>query len=73
MVISVEALDGEGYQDLVGSEIKFSKIVDTVTQMYNNKGNCTVHVKIPSISVESEEEKETLFKTFENISEEMNI
>lgn len=73
VVVSVEALDGEGYQELVGSEIKFSNIVDNVTKMYNNKGACTVHVKIPSISVESEEEKETFFETFKNISDEMNI
>ena len=32
-----------------------------------------MHVKIPSISVETEEKKATFFETFKNISNEMNI
>ena len=41
--------------------------------MYDNKGDCIVHVKIPSVSVETEEKKKTFFETFENISDEINI
>ena len=73
VVISVEALDGEGYQDLVGSDVKFDKIVENVKNMYDNRGDCIVHVKIPSVSVEKEEEKKTFFETFSSISDEMNI
>lgn len=73
VVISVEALSGPGYQELVGSKIKFDTVVNNIRQMYANKGQCTVHVKIPNISVKLEEEKEQFFALFEKISDEMNI
>ena len=61
VVISVEALDGPGYRELVGSKIKFERIVDNVTNMFANKKKCTVHVKIPNISVKLEEQKRSFF------------
>ena len=73
VVISVEALDGPGYKDLVGSKIKFEKIVDNISNMHANKGQCTVHVKIPNISVKLEEEREKFFNIFDEISDEMNV
>jgi radical SAM protein with 4Fe4S-binding SPASM domain len=73
VVISVEALDGEGYQELVGSDVKFEEVVNNVKKMYDNRGDCVVHVKIPSVSVEKQEEKDIFFKTFESISDEINI
>ena len=73
VAISIEALDGDGYHDLVGSEVKFDEIVNNVKEMYTNRDKCIVHVKIPSISVKSEKEKKKFFDTFKNISDEMNI
>ena len=73
VVISVEALDGPGYRDLVGSKIKFERIVSNIANMFANKQQCTVHVKIPNISVKLEEEKEKFVSIFKNISDEMNI
>ena len=73
VIISIEALDGEGYHDLVGSEVKFEEIVNNVTEMYTRKDNCIVHVKIPNISVKLEKDKKKFFDTFKNISDEMNI
>ncbi len=73
VVISVEALDGDGYQDLVGSDIKFDKILNNVKNMYENRQNCIVHVKIASVSVEKKEEEEKFFSLFDSISDEMNI
>ena len=40
VVISVEALDGPGYQDLVGSDVKFEEIVNNVEEMYKNRKQC---------------------------------
>ncbi len=73
VVISVEALDGDGYQELVGSDVKFDEIINNVKEMYMNRGECIVHVKIPSVSVKSEEEKKIFFDTFKSISDEMNV
>ena len=73
LVISVEALDGDGYLELVGTDVKFEEIVENVRNMYENRGQCIVHVKIPSVSVPTKEEEHRFFDIFRDISDEMNI
>jgi len=73
IVVSVEALDGPGYQDLVGSDVKFEEIVNNIEEMYKNRKQCIVHIKIPNVSVPSEEDKKKFFDIFDKISDEMNI
>ena len=44
IVVSVEALDGPGYQDLVGSDVKFEEIVNNIEEMYKNRKQCIAKI-----------------------------
>jgi len=73
LVVSVEALDDSGYQNIANTKVKFSEIVRNIEKMYANKNQCTVHIKIASPSIKTEQDKKKFFNIFEKISDEMNI
>ena len=71
IIISLEALNDEDYKFITNTNVKFDAILYNVENMYRNKGNCIIHVKI--LSVKDEIDKESFFNLFGNISDEIFI
>lgn len=66
--ISVEGINAEQYMSFSKYKIDFEKFVDNIRDLYNNKKNCEIVVKINGDVLSLEDE--IFFKeTFENISD----
>ncbi|MGX9758148.1 radical SAM/SPASM domain-containing protein [Clostridioides difficile] len=70
--ISVQALSSEGYKKICGVNLDYDKFIDQIKFFYENKKNCKLYIKIIDLGL-SQKDKETFYKTFENISDEMFI
>lgn len=72
IVISIEGLNEEDYSKNSGVEIDFNKLVKNIKDLYCNKKQCTIHIKIIDIDL-SENYKKKFFQMFNDISDEMFI
>lgn len=66
--ISVEGVNAEQYMKFSKYKIDFDKFVDNIKDLYNNKKNCEIVVKING-DVLTDEDKLFFKKTFEDISD----
>ena len=55
ILISVEALDTEKYREIASVNIDYERFVDNICELYENRRNCKVFVKIVSTAINSED------------------
>ncbi|CAB1064782.1 hypothetical protein D1BOALGB6SA_9579 [Olavius sp. associated proteobacterium Delta 1] len=70
--ISVEALSAARYKEITGVQIDMNNFVKNIKDLYENRQDCKVYVKIVDIEL-SEQDKNRFFNTFGNICDEIFI
>ena len=69
MTISVEGTTAEDYLAIARYKIDFSRFVDAIRDFYENRGRCTLHIKIADISIRSKEQEERFYDLFGGIAD----
>lgn len=49
--ISLQGLDEKGYKDTCGRDIDFNEFINNLKYLYENKGDCTIRMKIADIAI----------------------
>lgn len=73
LIISVEGLDENEYQKFTKRKINFEKFRETLLDLYKNKKQCQIHVKIHNNAVPSLEHRERFFSMFSDRCDEIYI
>lgn len=71
--ISMQGLNSDDYFKICGAKLDFDKFVANIKSFYDNKKQCKVFLKVPDISIDSEERKGKFYKIFTNISDEILV
>ena len=72
--ISLQGLDAKSYNDVCGRNIDFDSFVSNLTYLYQNKGECTIRMKIADISIKNEPNgKERFESIFGGISDSLFV
>lgn len=71
--ISVESLSDEGYERVTGVKISFNKYVENIRDLYQNRGNCFVYIKLIDIGNLKQADRDFFYDTFGNICDEIFI
>lgn len=71
--ISIEALDEEGYKNIAGVKIDFEKFLTNIKDLYDNKKQCEIYIKIVDLAVKTEEEKEKYYNLFGDKCDKISI
>lgn len=66
ILISVEALDVKMYREIAGIDIDYDKFLDNISDLYKNKKDCKVFVKIVDTAIK-EGETEKFHNMFDHI------
>lgn len=73
IVISLEGLNDADYVEVAGMKINknnsFDKLVENITHLHKNSGNCEIHVKCHNHAVNTEEKLDFFYKTFRPITD----
>ena len=70
--ISIEAVNGKGYEKVTHRKGMFQRVLDNVTYLYNHRGNCRIYTKIIPLGT-PETDKEEFFRIFGPISNMIDI
>jgi radical SAM protein with 4Fe4S-binding SPASM domain len=74
---SIESLTCEGYKEICGRNVDVSALIDNIRYLYNEKkkrgSKLIIYVKIPDISISTEEEKQRFFDIYGDICDEIFI
>ncbi|PIT88146.1 MAG: radical SAM domain-containing protein [Candidatus Magasanikbacteria bacterium CG10_big_fil_rev_8_21_14_0_10_36_32] len=70
--ISINAVSDEGYNKICNRKVSYKKLVENITDLYNNRGCCQMHIKFLDCN-RSVEEREKFVKDFQKISTSINI
>ncbi|WP_035767608.1 radical SAM/SPASM domain-containing protein [Butyrivibrio sp. NC2002] len=73
IVISVEGLNSEEYQSVTGTAIDYEAFLEGIVNIYANKGNCEIVVKIQGNSIKSEHDKKKFELLFEDKADLLSI
>lgn len=71
--IAVEALDAKGYLKLAKYKINYEEFVDNIRDLFKNRGNCTLHIKIADISIKTKQDEAYFYDTFGDICDSIFI
>ncbi len=69
MIISIEALDDEKYAEITSVSINVEELTENIKYLYNNKGNCSVFVKIIDIAFDARNGEKRFYERFDHISD----
>ena len=73
IIISVEGLSDADYLNVCGYEGGYSKVLNNLSILYENRGSCEIYVKIHNAVVPTDEKKKEFFSIFSNISTKIAI
>ena len=68
--ISIEALDADGYEKNCGTKIDFDSFVDSIKDLYENKGDCHIFIKTMADIID-ETTTQRFYDVFGNICDEI--
>jgi len=71
--ISVEALDGEGYQRMADVKMDFEAFRANIKDLHDRSGNCEIYCKIVDAAVPTEEDRNRFFELFGDICDRIFI
>lgn len=71
--ISIEALDEDIYEEITGVKVDFSKLINNIRYLYENKKDMHINVKIINYAIKSAEDEQRFYEIFENICDTMAI
>jgi radical SAM protein with 4Fe4S-binding SPASM domain len=71
--ISVNALNDEDYFDITRVKIDFVKYVANIRDLYENRKQLKIYVKINHLAVPTKEQEQLFFETFGDISDHISI
>ena len=74
LLISVQGVTASRYEQICGYKINFEHFVNEIAYFYQqSRGKCRLMIKTVNLSVDSEEEKESFYKIFSPICDEISI
>ena len=73
LIISVEGLSSEDYQEWAGRRIDFDAFMDQIRYLYSVRKECHLHIKIHSSVLKSEADYERFFALFEPCCDSLGI
>ncbi|MDR0986640.1 MAG: radical SAM protein [Ruminococcus sp.] len=71
--ISVNALNDDDYFDITGVRINFENYVNNIRDLYENRKQLKIYVKINHLAVPTKEQQQLFYDTFGDISDNINI
>jgi MoaA/NifB/PqqE/SkfB family radical SAM enzyme len=71
--ISIESMSRKGYYDVTGVYINFEKFINNIKDLYDNRKNTYIYVKIIDLGNFTKKDEEIFYNTFKNISDQMFI
>ncbi len=69
IIISVEALSSKNYYKVTGYKLDFTKYVEQIAFLYENKGNCKVYLKAVDVAFDAPQSEEQFYRLFSPISD----
>jgi radical SAM protein with 4Fe4S-binding SPASM domain len=69
IIISIEALDSQGYFDVTMTRVDFAKLRNNLAWLYDNRGQCKVYVKIMNTSFVHAQDEAKFHRLFDEISD----
>jgi radical SAM protein with 4Fe4S-binding SPASM domain len=73
IIISIEGLSDESYLEITGSKVNFEELVQNIKNLYNNKRDCNIYVKIHNNSIKNEEDLKHFHSLFGEISDQLFV
>ena len=73
IIVSIEGLTDEDYEYFTNRKVNYNTVVKNVKQLYENKNDCTIHVKIHNSAVPTKEKQDKFFDTFGSFCDEIYI
>lgn len=73
IIISIEGLDDQSYFDITGSKVNFENLVTSIKELYKNKRNCNIYIKIHNNAIKSEADLKKFHSLFEGISDQLYV
>lgn len=67
ILISIEALNAKLYRKIAGVDVDFNKLIDNISDLYHNKKDCKVFIKIVDMAINTDEEVKQFHYMFDNI------
>ena len=72
--VSLQGLDEEAYRNHCGAHIDFSKLLDNLKYLYENKGNCRISMKVADIAIKDiPDGKDRFERIFGNIADTLYV
>ena len=73
IIISVEGLNDEDYFKFTNRKINFDKFKNQIRELYRNKSNCKIHIKIHNNAVNNQKKRDLFYSLFEDYCDEIYI
>jgi len=70
--MSIEGLTAEKYREVTGAALDMEKFVENIRDLYNNRKDCKIYIKIVDINL-TKEDKDKFYDTFGDICDEIFI
>ncbi|MEW6668830.1 MAG: radical SAM/SPASM domain-containing protein [Thermodesulfobacteriota bacterium] len=69
ITISVEGLTEHDYLSVARYKIRYARFIDAIRDFFENKGHCTVHIKIADIALRSKDHEERFYHMFGDMAD----
>lgn len=73
ITISVPGISRESIRAACNRPVDFDLYIRNITDFYNNKGNCRLHIKTTNAALRNKGDEERFYELFENICDEISI
>jgi radical SAM protein with 4Fe4S-binding SPASM domain len=73
LIISVEGLNDDDYLKFTNRKVNFEKFKNKIQGLYENKGNCKIHIKIHNNAVNNQEKQDLFYSLFKDYCDEIYI
>jgi radical SAM protein with 4Fe4S-binding SPASM domain len=73
LVISLQGLTTEKYNEMCSTTISFETIVDNIKYFYDNKKDCHIYVKIVDEALDGENDKQKFYEIFGDICDSLSV
>jgi radical SAM protein with 4Fe4S-binding SPASM domain len=73
IIISIEGLSDKSYFDITGQKVNFAELVENIKQLFLNKRNCNIYIKIHNDAIKNEDDLKLFHKIFDGICDQLFV
>jgi len=73
IIISIEGLNEQAYLDVAGTKINYTKLVENIGKLYENKRDCSIYIKIHNNAIKNENDLKLFHHYFGEICDEIYV